>query len=376
MWKPGQPDATSRNRLLRNDGDFTFADIGGALGVDDGKKSYQPVLTDLSGDGWLDIAVAEDKRGGMTYYQSQGDGTFVDRTDESGMDGVHSQGFKIDGMGIGLGDYAEGHFASGRTRSTASVIRIGPGERYQGVASSVHPLALAALLSASTACRPVPLDLASPVAAKPLIVDAEVGAPILPELTVELPPPDAPVLLVRNGETVTTDAGIEIWVDETAELELWLYVDGNQIDFLHQDATVGWTTWYRIEHVSTDYWQGTVEIRCWRITEEVFRTQTFHLERGESFDVDPWLLYRFEGGAMVSDYSDGGLSRFVENWSYAVSDPFQINNHRFTVLSDDGDFVELRVETLALKPVSVSSPGCGGGEGGGATQGGRTSGCR
>ena len=111
VWKAGVPDETSRNRLLRNDGGFSFTDVGGALGVDDRKKSYQPVLTDLSGDGWLDIVVAEDKKGGMTYYESDGAGGFVDRTVVSGLDGyigppgTDDSDLYIDGMGIGVGDH-------------------------------------------------------------------------------------------------------------------------------------------------------------------------------------------------------------------------------------------------------------------------------
>lgn len=105
-WKPGQPDATSHNRLLRNDGGFTFEDVAMGLGVASKKKSYQSVFTDLSGDGWPDIVIAEDKRGGMTYYESLGDGTFEDRTVESGLDGyLFLGGTYVDGMGIGLGDY-------------------------------------------------------------------------------------------------------------------------------------------------------------------------------------------------------------------------------------------------------------------------------
>ena len=74
-------------RLLVNDGGLRFLDRGAQLGVDDNKKSYQPVFADLSGDGWPDIVVAEDKRGGMTYYESDGAGGFSDRTEASGLDG-------------------------------------------------------------------------------------------------------------------------------------------------------------------------------------------------------------------------------------------------------------------------------------------------
>ncbi|MFT5783399.1 MAG: hypothetical protein ACI9JE_000718 [Candidatus Krumholzibacteriia bacterium] len=105
VWKLGQADATSSNRMLRNDRDWNFSDQAAELGVDDQKKSYQVMLADLSGDDWLDIVVAEDKRGGATYYESNGDGTFTDRTDASGLDGyVFVGGIKADGMGLAVGD--------------------------------------------------------------------------------------------------------------------------------------------------------------------------------------------------------------------------------------------------------------------------------
>jgi hypothetical protein len=105
MWRGGTRDDTSRNRLLVNEGDFRFVDRGAQLGVDENKKSYQPVFADFSGDGWPDIVVAEDKRGGMTYFESDGSGGFVDRTVESGLDGYLTfTGDYIDGMGIAVAD--------------------------------------------------------------------------------------------------------------------------------------------------------------------------------------------------------------------------------------------------------------------------------
>jgi len=90
---------------LRNDRDWNFSDQAVALGVDSAKKSYQVMLTDLSGDGWLDIVVAEDKLGGATYYESSGGGNFTDQTDASGLDGyVFTSGNKADGMGLAVGD--------------------------------------------------------------------------------------------------------------------------------------------------------------------------------------------------------------------------------------------------------------------------------
>ncbi|MCB1184268.1 VCBS repeat-containing protein [bacterium] len=106
VWKAGQASALAANRLLRNDGDFHFTDRGAALGVAGAKKTFQATLVDLSGDGWLDILTTEDKRGGVTYYESNGDGTFTERSRDSGLDGyVFTSGNYADGMGIAVGDY-------------------------------------------------------------------------------------------------------------------------------------------------------------------------------------------------------------------------------------------------------------------------------
>jgi hypothetical protein len=106
VWKPGRYDDTSGNRLLRNDRAWRFTDVGAELGVNDPKKSFMASFADLSGDGWPDILVTEDKRGGLTYFENDGDGTFTDRTTASGLDGyVFIGGIYADGMGIAVGDY-------------------------------------------------------------------------------------------------------------------------------------------------------------------------------------------------------------------------------------------------------------------------------
>ena len=105
VWKSGAPDATSANLLLRNDGGLQFVDVASALGVADTKKSYQCVIHDLNADQWPDIVVAEDKKGGVTYFESDGAGGFVDRSAASGLDGYLALTRDyVDGMGVAVGD--------------------------------------------------------------------------------------------------------------------------------------------------------------------------------------------------------------------------------------------------------------------------------
>lgn len=111
VWKSGPPEASSANRLLRNEGGFRFTDVAAQLGVADIKKSFQPVFSDLNGDGWPDLLIAEDKFGGLTYYENDRAGGFVDRTVNSGLTGyfgppgTDQREFYVDGMGIAVGDH-------------------------------------------------------------------------------------------------------------------------------------------------------------------------------------------------------------------------------------------------------------------------------
>ena len=90
--------------LYRNNGDGTFTDITEAAGV------YEPttrglgvVFTDVNGDGWLDIYVANDMSPN-TLFMNQGDGTF---REEGVLRGVayNGDGIANGSMGIDAGDY-------------------------------------------------------------------------------------------------------------------------------------------------------------------------------------------------------------------------------------------------------------------------------
>ena len=90
--------------LYRNNGDGTFTDITKSAGV------YEPttrglgvVFTDVNGDGWLDIYVANDMSPN-TLFMNQGDGTF---REEGVLRGVayNGDGIANGSMGIDAGDY-------------------------------------------------------------------------------------------------------------------------------------------------------------------------------------------------------------------------------------------------------------------------------
>jgi hypothetical protein len=91
------------NRLYRNVGGERFEDVTDAAGVGDTGWSLAVAATDVDGDGWADLAVANDF-GRKTLYRNQGDGTFLDVAREAGV--LDFSG----GMGLAFGDFDnDGH---------------------------------------------------------------------------------------------------------------------------------------------------------------------------------------------------------------------------------------------------------------------------
>jgi enediyne biosynthesis protein E4 len=93
------------NLLYRNQGDGTFADVSEASGIANvtGRYSMTAIATDLDGDGWSDIYVAGDSTAAILYRNNR-DGTFTDVAIESGA-AYGENGNAQAGMGIGVGDY-------------------------------------------------------------------------------------------------------------------------------------------------------------------------------------------------------------------------------------------------------------------------------
>jgi hypothetical protein len=93
------PFLPHRDRLYRNDGGKRFVDVTEASGIEGPTgKGLGVILSDLDGDGHLDIYVANDADPN-TLYVNRGDGTFVDGGEKAGLMDDRS------GMGVAAGDW-------------------------------------------------------------------------------------------------------------------------------------------------------------------------------------------------------------------------------------------------------------------------------
>jgi len=130
---------TDTNLFYRNNGDGTFSDVSDASGISKvtGRYSMTAAAADLDGDGWTDIYVATDSTSAILYRNNR-DGTFTDVALESGS-AYNSLGAPQAGMGLALGDYdADGtldilktHFAD----DVPALYRALGGGRFEDVAS-------------------------------------------------------------------------------------------------------------------------------------------------------------------------------------------------------------------------------------------------
>ncbi len=97
---PGAGDS-----LFRNSGDGTFTNVSKAAGVSDpeGRFGLTAQWTDLDGDGWVDLYVANDAWPNFLYKNNR-DGTFTEDAFFSGT-AVGEDGNEQGSMGVAIGDY-------------------------------------------------------------------------------------------------------------------------------------------------------------------------------------------------------------------------------------------------------------------------------
>jgi hypothetical protein len=114
-YGPPQAFEGTHCQLFRNQGDGTFKDVSrqagievlGVLGRPIG-KALGVVVADLDEDGWPDIVVANDTVRNFLFH-NQGDGTFKERSQESGT--AYADGRPRGAMGIDWGEFRPGQSA-------------------------------------------------------------------------------------------------------------------------------------------------------------------------------------------------------------------------------------------------------------------------
>ena len=96
---------TDTNLLYHNNGDGTFADVSDKSGIAKVERRYSmtAITTDFNNDGWPDIYVACDSTA-STLYRNNRDGTFTDVSLETGT-AYNEDGQAQAGMGVTVGDY-------------------------------------------------------------------------------------------------------------------------------------------------------------------------------------------------------------------------------------------------------------------------------
>ena len=88
------PTHAKENRMLLNNGDFTFTDITASSGAAGKQNTFLSVFADLDADGWQDLVVAQNT-GEVEIFRNMKDRTFQSIATKSGY------GFW---MGVAVGD--------------------------------------------------------------------------------------------------------------------------------------------------------------------------------------------------------------------------------------------------------------------------------
>jgi len=99
LFVAGWEKEAEADRLFRNEGDGSFADVTADAGIiDDGIRGFSPCVLDTDGDRYPELLLVADF-GTSRYWINRGDGTFAESTDESGA------GKEWSGMGTAMGDF-------------------------------------------------------------------------------------------------------------------------------------------------------------------------------------------------------------------------------------------------------------------------------
>jgi hypothetical protein len=96
----GLPSPDRSNLFYRNNGDFTFTEVSEEAGLlTDNHVSFQASWVDLNHDRYPDLFLINDRSNGSYFYLNNGDGTFTDISESTGVD------LTFDQMSTSWGDF-------------------------------------------------------------------------------------------------------------------------------------------------------------------------------------------------------------------------------------------------------------------------------
>ena len=99
LFVAGWSESGSGNKLFRNNGDSTFSDVTDASGLDLlGVRGFSPCFVDTDGDRYPELLLVADFASSR-YFVNEGNGTFTNATSES------ATGQEWSGMGTTIGDF-------------------------------------------------------------------------------------------------------------------------------------------------------------------------------------------------------------------------------------------------------------------------------
>lgn len=103
----GPEDGSAYNRLLHNQGDGTYRDVSEASGIEGDPSGKGTCVLDADNDGWMDIFVTTGREFSNHLFMNQQDGTFVDEAIGRGV----FDPFQRFGVGATCGDINNDGFA-------------------------------------------------------------------------------------------------------------------------------------------------------------------------------------------------------------------------------------------------------------------------
>jgi enediyne biosynthesis protein E4 len=97
--KPKKGESENTDKLFRNNGNGTFTEVTAEAGIDFKGNGLGIVVTDINGDNWPDVYIANDQAYSDFLYVNNQDGTFTDMAES------YFKYISFSGMGVDIADF-------------------------------------------------------------------------------------------------------------------------------------------------------------------------------------------------------------------------------------------------------------------------------